>query len=578
MKRLIKSSTIAWCLLPLSLLIAGGCGGKEREDKAGKSHWQPITEKIDRLSLSLDSMMIVRAPTGEVKAVLEKLREAVDDVKKKGGKGDVASAERIKKGEERLKFFDISYQYYAGEYDKFMEGFEELIQNTDSVKNPYLYNRLLYIAPDSPNRDLEVYEDLNKQVTYFREAGDEVMTARALIEIGNLMKGVRDPQAAEGFYNQADSLFLKNGYDITVTFNKLNHASDAFLLRDTVTGVRILHEMLEIPAVKEDTLMLSRVLHNLFIEGEEQEAILPLYALYGEESDPLVETFMSNYLLNSDSIPGAVYHARRAVEKARVAENYNDLGIALYAYSDALSAHKDTVEAYKALLEAVEITDEIATTNEPDAIKERETDRMLSVRRLEAELKSSKLEVRILWIFIAFLIVGGAVGWWIYRRVERLKERQRRAAAEKAEAERRLLATQIAMDETNQVLSDVERAVEDMKRDKEGVKSGNRSKEIASAIHTHKVKSGERESFIESFSQVNPDFARRLKEINSAFTEPDIRLASYIVTGMDNKKTAVTMGILPESVKQARWRLRSKLKLEKGASLEEALRDINKGR
>ncbi|MDE6865861.1 MAG: hypothetical protein K2J23_00500, partial [Muribaculaceae bacterium] len=70
MKRLIKSSTIAWCLLSVSLLIAGGCGSKERGDKAGKSHWQPITEKIDRLSLSLDSMMIVRAPKGEVKAVL----------------------------------------------------------------------------------------------------------------------------------------------------------------------------------------------------------------------------------------------------------------------------------------------------------------------------------------------------------------------------------------------------------------------------------------------------------------------------------------------------------------------------
>ena len=54
-----------------------------------------------------------------------------------------------------------------------------------------------------------------------------------------------------------------------------------------------------------------------------------------------------------------------------------------------------------------------------------------------------------------------------------------------------------------------------------------------------------------------------------------MRLASYLVTGMDNKMIASTMGIRPESVKQARWRLRSKLALEKGASLEEALRKLN---
>ena len=134
------------------------------------------------------------------------------------------------------------------------------------------------------------------------------------------------------------------------------------------------------------------------------------------------------------------------------------------------------------------------------------------------------------------------------------------------------MATQIAMDETDRVLTTVGKAVEEM------AGNGNRvqSREIANAIHTHKVRSTDRETFIESYSTVNPDFATRLKQQNPAITEPDVRLASYIVTGMDNKQIAATMGIRPESVKQARWRLRTKLSLPKGASLEETLRELNR--
>ena len=100
------------------------------------------------------------------------------------------------------------------------------------------------------------------------------------------------------------------------------------------------------------------------------------------------------------------------------------------------------------------------------------------------------------------------------------------------------------------------------------------TRRIVNAIKSHAVKQGDRETFIETFSSMHPEFAQRLLELNSAFTEPDIRLATYIAMGMDTKHIADTMGVRPESVKQARWRLRTKLSLEKGASLEQALRNL----
>lgn len=44
--------------------------------------------------------------------------------------------------------------------------------------------------------------------------------------------------------------------------------------------------------------------------------------------------------------------------------------------------------------------------------------------------------------------------------------------------------------------------------------------------------------------------------------------------GLDNNKISRLMMIRPESVKQARWRLRLKMGLDKGESLDEAIRAL----
>lgn len=53
--------------------------------------------------------------------------------------------------------------------------------------------------------------------------------------------------------------------------------------------------------------------------------------------------------------------------------------------------------------------------------------------------------------------------------------------------------------------------------------------------------------------------------------EYDVRLASLIAMGLDNKQIAAALAIRPESVKQARWRLRTRMGLTSGDSLAAAL-------
>ncbi len=544
-------------LLPILAITLPSCS---HSSDSAPFRWPAVNSEIDSLTQRIDRMFYLREPAEEIGLKIDSLKKISRDSGKEALLAD------------RIFYFTTYHSLYTGEEEKYEKGIDKLLADVDSSSNPYLYNRILALAPDGENRNVDEYERINGLLEFFRMKGDDMMTAYSLVNLGNLMKNVRDPQSAIKLYEEADSLCKANGMDRIASFNRMNIATASIILRDTVKGEKILEEMRRDPFIRQDSVMMEKVLHNLYIDCHVRDALDSLYSMKGERSNSLIETFMSNALLNDGDISGAVKHAQLAVDKALADENANDYAVALYAQADALSAMGDTLKAYRSLIEAVELTDEIGIANEPDRIKDVETDRLLSMRRLEVELAKSRWQLRLVCISFGLLVVVAVAGWFVRGRIKRLHNQRREMSEEKDKIARKLVATQIVMDETDRILSTVGKAVVEM-NDNNGASA--QSREIASAIHTHKAKSTERETFIDSFSSVNPEFAVRLKEKNPAITEPDVRLASYIVTGMDNKMIASTMGIRPESVKQARWRLRSKLSLAKGASLEEALRKLN---
>ena len=84
----------------------------------------------------------------------------------------------------------------------------------------------------------------------------------------------------------------------------------------------------------------------------------------------------------------------------------------------------------------------------------------------------------------------------------------------------------------------------------------------------------ERDSFRRMFITVNPEFVQRLQQRWPDLSESYVKLATYIYLGLDNSQIARLLVIRPESVKQARWRLRKQLGLEKDESLDEVIRSL----
>lgn len=76
------------------------------------------------------------------------------------------------------------------------------------------------------------------------------------------------------------------------------------------------------------------------------------------------------------------------------------------------------------------------------------------------------------------------------------------------------------------------------------------------------------------FSNAHPGFITALTSQYPELTKGEVRMACYILAGMETKQIAQMLNINPSSVAKNRHRLRSKLRLEPGQDIETFLRDI----
>ena len=74
-----------------------------------------------------------------------------------------------------------------------------------------------------------------------------------------------------------------------------------------------------------------------------------------------------------------------------------------------------------------------------------------------------------------------------------------------------------------------------------------------------------------SFEKVHQDFFKKLNQNGNELTPGELKLASLMRMNLSSKEIASTLGISPESLRISRYRLRKKLNLDKGESLQQFL-------
>lgn len=151
-----------------------------------------------------------------------------------------------------------------------------------------------------------------------------------------------------------------------------------------------------------------------------------------------------------------------------------------------------------------------------------------AIARIDARAAAERRKARLLMALLVSVAAAMwiAAMWWLLRRYRTVRQMRREAEHIRQETRHRQIALQLDFD-------------------RRGLGS-----EIGS------------DNFIELFARQYPMFISRLRQRAPRISDAALRLAGYIAIGLSTKEIAEVMNVRPESVRQAKWRLRRTLDID----------------
>lgn len=558
---LMKSLSVTIASLAL-LSILYGCV------QSGPSHvspygWPVTDTEYDSLTLEAERLYIDRQ-ADSLWPVLDRMKEISAE-----HPADRRMAIRTAYWEGRMRFT-------TGDIEGAKRFLEKTLQMTDSARHPYEYHRIQWnLDMDYHPSDIGQYNWLLQEYQFFSDAGDLMMAADYAMKLGTFLNNVGDIENGIPYLHTADSLLLLAGQPEQVANNRINHADALRIVGDSIGAERMYRRMLADTVNPVTPYARDIILGNLYATCGDTAALREAYDLV--KNNPLLidakcmyENFLTEEALRVDNLPLARHYHSLAgqsipeIEDTRTLVEYYRLRYNIFQREGRMDS------AYHYLHKAAGISEEINTSDRELQIRNANLMAKIAERRLQADLERRRntiIQLSISFALLLALIAGGVVA---YRRMQRQKLEQVKASLKLERSNRRLMAMELLMKEKENLFQTVG---EDMKElSQQGEISTHAANKIASSLKAHSSTKPERDSFLETFGQLDPSFAREIRRVHPTLTDADIRLAAFIALGMDNKHIARVMAIRPESVKQARWRLRSKMRLSPGDSLEDAVR------
>jgi len=140
-------------------------------------------------------------------------------------------------------------------------------------------------------------------------------------------------------------------------------------------------------------------------------------------------------------------------------------------------------------------------------------------------------------------------------------------------AHQKLSSHSLGMVQKNQILMDLKDKLLAISRTDAPIKR----QAIQQVIHSIDFSFAQEEdwkAFQSYFDQVHHGFFETLTTQHPNLSSSDLRLCALIKLNLNTKEAATILGISPESVKMARYRLRKKLELHPETSLTEAIMQV----
>ncbi len=316
-----------------------------------------------------------------------------------------------------------------------------------------------------------------------------------------------------------------------------------------------------------------------------------------------VDMSIGNYYQQTKNYDSATYYLDNALKLARKTNRSKvireSLGL-LYILNkeeNKPSISLDYLEQFKNFSDSINTSttyEKMASLEAKYKTAEKEnTIIQMKYKEAQNEWKQKLLSIVIVSILILVFIIAIAIFIKRKKEIEIAKQKQQLLISQKKLAEteiekQKLVQVEMANDIEHKTKQLSSHALHMMQKSKmlqevkenldESIKNANSEnkqdlRKISRLIDQNLKTEKEWELFKMYFEQVNNNFYSKLKERNPDLSQTDIRMCSLIKLGLNLKETASVLNVAPNTVKNARYRVKQKL----GLGADDALSEFIEG-
>lgn len=451
----------------------------------------------------------------------------------------------------------------------------------DSTLAPYDRRRTqaLLLSYSDTIGGAEEYAFLTDNIDYAQRLNDKPFELQLRVLLGNLFADIGENEKALINFNICDSLARECGLWKIPVKDSINRASVIRYMGHREKADSILKALDGHPALEGDTFARNLIPRNLWDSFRDS---LPLIrkAMSQIEGNPrfrhlrgLYHALFTGYYIRSEEPDSMQFHADRMMEDLPYVDNHHHKAIIWLEMSNTYVVKNmfDSALVCRIRYEA-SVDSAIVKEQSEEVLRLAAAD---EIRRREAGYREADRRRNLVAVFLGLLLIPAGVVVWLTFNRHRMRQRMRamKNELELEKAKRKISATALNIEEKDALLDRLRIELSELRREGEIREAS--ARKLESSIKSHLIEHDSEETFRDIFDTVNPGFTDRLRALCPDLADSYIKLACYILMDLDNKKIASLMMIRPESVRQARWRLRNRLNLTEGQTLESFLRSLN---
>ena len=432
-----------------------------------------------------------------------------------------------------------------------------------------------YAAGDMP----KALESILKALGIYEKVGNTIEMGYAYNAIGLIYKSQDETKDALTFFNRACSIWTKQGFKDGISLALSNLGSiyeieqmDSLALDHYERSLKLSKEIDNKPGISNTLNAIGSIYlkKKQFTKSFEYQKEALRYAIESDNSIAQIWAYNAMaqiHLAQNQPEEGlrmaqnALKIAQNITSKVDLADSYNQVYRSYEKLKDYPKAY-EFISLYMALNDSLKNSEGLSSMERLKSryeLDKKETEIALLTQRHQVETFRRNVVVITL---IAFFIIG----FLLYNRYRLITQRKLDLKIQQLN-----LYTQ-GLVEKSEALNRVNLELEQFKNN-----SSNEDVHIAKIdriLQKNILTNEDWDNFKKAFEDIYPAFFSKLRYKYPDVTAAELRLSALIKLNLSIKEVASMLGVLPESVKTSRYRLKKKFGLSEDESVEDLIKNL----